>query len=252
MPDIFTDTNGRPRVLWGTAINTGSARVAEMAGRVGFNIAWIEMEHASAPDLAAAEALCVATEAGGAIPLIRTMGYRREHILQALEVGGRVIVVPMVNHAAAAREIVRWGKFRPLGERGYNTRSRAAGFGIEPMSMERMNEENWLFPQIETLEAVRNLDEIIAVQGLGGLFIGPGDLSCDLGCPGDMTDSRLHEIVCDCIARARAAGLHASILVGPGPLLDAAIAAGADLCIIASDMGAIIKVWREQVSQYIT
>jgi len=110
-----------------------------------------------------------------------------------------------------------------------------------------MNAETWLFPQIETLEAVRNLDEIIGVEGLGGLFIGPGDLSSDLGCPGDMTDPRLREIVCDCTARARAAGLHAAIFTGPGPLLDAALAAGADLCIIGSDMGAMIQVWREQL-----
>lgn len=246
MPDIFTDAAGHPRILWGTAINSGNARAAELAARVGFDAVWIEMEHTSA-DLAMAEALCVATEAGGAIPVIRTIGYRREHILHALEVGGRVIVVPMVNDEGAAREIVRWGKFRPLGQRGYNTRSRAAGYGIEPLPMERMNAETYLFPQIETLEAVRNLDEIMAVEGLGGLFIGPGDLSCDLGCPGDMADPELRKIVCDCVARARAAGLHAAILVGSGPLLDAAIDAGADLCIIGSDMGAMINVWREQL-----
>jgi 4-hydroxy-2-oxoheptanedioate aldolase len=222
--------------------------MAELAGRVGFDVIWIEMEHTSA-DLATAEALCVAAKAGGAIPLVRTVGYRREHILHALEVGGRIIVVPLVNDAEAADEVVRHGKFRPLGQRGYNTRSRAADFGIEPLPMERMNEETSLFPQIETLEAVNKLDDILAVEGIGGVFIGPGDLSCDLGCPGRMSDPQLRRIVSDCIARARAAGLHAGILVSPGPLLDEAIQAGADLCIISSDFGAAIQVWREQLGQ---
>jgi 2-keto-3-deoxy-L-rhamnonate aldolase RhmA len=248
MSNIFTDTTGQSRILWGTAINTGSPRAAELAGRVGFDVVWIEMEHASA-DLRAAEELCIASENGGAIPLIRTVGYRREHILQALEVGGRIIVAPMVNDAAAAREMVRWGKFRPLGERGYNTRSRAAGYGLAPLPMEQMNADTYLFPQIETLEAVENLDEILAVEGLGGIFIGPGDLSCDLGCPGSLADPELQKVICGCIARARAADLHAAILINPGPLLDAALAAGADLCIIASDLGAIIQVWREQLAR---
>lgn len=245
---IFHDISGLPRVLWGTAINTGSTRAAELAGRVGFDVVWIEMEHASVADLTAAEALCVACEAGGAIPMIRTNGYHRDHILHALEIGGRIIVAPMVNDADAAREMVKWGKFRPLGQRGYNTRSRAAGFGLEPLPMGRMNEETYLFPQVETLEAVRNLDDMLEVEGLGGIFFGPGDLSSDLGCPGNMADPELIHIICDGIARTRAAGLHAAILIGPGPLLDAAVEAGADLCVIGSDLGAMIWVWREQLA----
>lgn len=246
--DIFTDAAGRPRRLFACAISSGSTRLAEMAGLMGFDVLWIEMEHASA-DLATAEALAVAARAGGAIPLIRTAGFRREHILQALEIGGRIIVVPMVNDADAAREVVAHGKYRPQGNRGFNTRSRALSYGIDPQAMGRANQETWLLPQIETLEAVKNLDSILAVEGLGGIFVGPGDLSADLGRPGKFDDPELCDVVCQCIGKARGRGLHAGVFAGEGPLFEASFRAGADLFIASSDMQVTATLWRQQLDR---
>jgi len=248
MSELFSDDQGQPRVLWGAAINSASPRAAEMAARVGFDVVWIEMEHASV-DLLTAEAMCTAAQAGGAVPLVRTIGCRREHILHALEIGGRLVVVPLVNDAETAREVVRHGKFRPLGERGYNTRSRAARFGLEALPAARMNAETCLFPQVETRAAAANVEAILAVDGIAGVFIGPGDLSADLDRPGDFANPELREMVTACIRAARAAGKHAGILASPGPLLDDALAAGADLCVIGSDFGAMIQVWREQLAR---
>src|ERR1043166_9287174 len=95
---MFTDKQGHPKRLIGCAIASGSVRLAELAARTGFDCVWIEMEY-TAFDLAAAEAACIAVEAAGALPLVRTAGYRREHILHALEIGGRIIVIPLVNDA---------------------------------------------------------------------------------------------------------------------------------------------------------
>jgi 2-keto-3-deoxy-L-rhamnonate aldolase RhmA len=248
MRDIFTDIHGQPRILLGASINSASSRTAELAARIGFDVIWIEMEHASA-DLMTAEAMCRAAQANGALPLVRTSGYRREQILHALEIGASIVVAPLVNDAETAREVVRHGKFRPIGERGYNTRSRAADFGLEPLPVIRMNAETYLFPQVETCQAVANVEGILAVEGIAGILIGPGDLSADLGCPGDFTNPALIDMTTTCIRAARAAGKHAGILVAPGPLLDAAIAAGADLCIIGSDFGAMIQVWRSQLER---
>jgi len=181
----------KKRALIGCAVGIGSPRIAELAGRLGFDAVWIEMEHAST-DLVTAEQMCVATEAGGAIPIVRTAGYHREHILHALEIGGRIIVAPLVNDAETAREVVKHGKFRPLGQRGFNSRSRGLEFGLDmPGMLRRANDETHLMPQIETVEAVNNLDKI----------------------------------------------------------LDAAIAAGADLLIVASDYKALIEAWRGQLDR---
>lgn len=249
MQDIFKDETGRSRALIGCAVCSGSARLAELAIRVGFDVTWIDMEHASA-NLATAEALCVATEAAGGIPLIRTMGYQRDHILRALEVGGRIIVVPLVNDAEAAREVVRHGKFRPVGQRGYNTRSRGLRFSVNSNEIALANDRTYLLPQIESLEAVENLDEILAVEGLSGILIGPGDLSADMGRPGQFDDPELCDTVARCIRKALDAGLHAGSFSASPSLTDAIFDAGADLCIVASDFTDLIPVWRARLARF--
>jgi len=237
--------------LSGCATSSNSPRLAEVAARLGFDVVWTEMEHASS-DLAGAESICLAIEAGGAIPAVRTAGTRREQVMHALEIGARIVIIPMVNDAATARELVQYGKFPPLGQRGYNTRSRGVGYGLvsPPDFIREANVRTALLPQIETLQAVANLDAILEVKGLGGIFIGPGDLSAALGCPGDFQNPELIRIACECIGKTRSAGLHASLLVAPGPLLRAALEAGADLCFFANDIGAAIAVWREQLKTW--
>ena len=246
--DPFLDEQGRPRVLRGAAVITGSLKLAEMAGRMGFDTVWIEVEHGGA-SFSEVETLCLAAEAGGAVPTVRLPGGEREHVLRALEVGARIVVVPLVNDAHAAREIVRHGKFPPLGERGFNTRSRGLNYGLDGMenlaaTFARANETTHLIAQIETRESVDNLDAICAVEGLSGVLIGPGDLSVSLGKPGAFTDPEFIGLVAAVVARARAAGKHAGILVAPGPLLDAVREAGCDLFFCAGDVNDLARAWR--------
>lgn len=244
--DIFTGSDGQPNLLRGVSIYSGSARLAELAIKVGFDTVWVELEHGPT-DFERAEQICYATEAAGKFATIRVPDSQRCHVLRALEVGARIVIVPMVNTAEQARQIVEFGKFPPLGLRGYNCRSRGVEFGIHPIkdAFEKANASTHLFAQIETMEAVENLDEICAVPGLTGVLIGPGDLSVALGCVAEMTNPKLIEVACDCIRRARAAGLRTGILVGPGPLLTAAIEAGCNLCFFGGDYTNLIPAWRQ-------
>lgn len=234
--------------LWGCSINSGSARLAELAAQLGFGVIWIELEHASV-DLAQAEYFCLAATAGGALPLVRTAGAQRDQILHALEVGAKIVVVPMVNDAATARQVVQHGKFPPLGHRGYNTLSRGLGYSVDPDAVARANDATRLLVQVETLQAVANLDEIMEVEGLAGIFVGPGDLSAELGEPGRSDNPGLITLVRDCIRRIRARNLMAGIYTGEGPLLQAALQAGADLCIVAGDIAAVVETWRAQLDR---
>jgi len=243
--DLFAAADGQPRVVRGVAINSGSTLLAELAAAMGFETVWIDMEH-GATDFADAQSLCHAVEAAGGAPTIRVPDGQRCHVLRALEVGARIVVVPMINDAAAARQVVAHGKFPPLGSRGFNTRSRGVRFGLEPTlaAFADANARTYLFVQIETVEAVVNLDAICGVEGLSGIFIGPGDLSVSLGTPGDLADARLIQVVRDCVRRARARGKHAGILAAPGPLLDAALAAGCDLCFCGGDIADLRGPWK--------
>src|SRR5437016_5028396 len=105
--DPFLISDGAPRVLFGAAVLSCAPQIAELAGRVGFDTVWLEAEHGGA-SYSEIERLCMAVESGGAIPTVRLPNHHREHVLKALEVGARIVVVPMVNDAGKAREIVRW------------------------------------------------------------------------------------------------------------------------------------------------
>lgn len=243
--DPFLDSQGNPRVARGVAVISGAAKIAEMAGRIGFDTVWIEVEHGGA-SYTEVEMLCMAVESGGGVPTVRLPNHHREHILRALEVGARIVVVPMINDADTAREIVRHGKFPPLGQRGFNTRSRALNYSLDPLlpKFAEANAHTHLIAQIETREAAENVEAICAVEGLSGILIGPGDLSVSYGKPAAFTDPDYIGTVADTIRRARGAGKHAGILVAPGPMLDAALAAGADLVFCAGDINDLAKAWR--------
>jgi 4-hydroxy-2-oxoheptanedioate aldolase len=242
--DPFLDANGRPRVVRGLTMYAASPRLAELAGRVGFETVWIEMEHGPS-GFDEVERQCAYAEAGGAMPTVRIAGGTRENVLRALEVGARLVVAPMTNTTDQARLLVEWGRYPPQGRRGYNTRSRGARYGLRGPLAEfaAANARTCLFPQIETPEAIENVPAICAVAGLSGIFIGPGDLSACLGIPSQMADAGLIRMVTGAIAHARGAGLHAGILVAPGPMADAALAAGADLVFFGGDIMNLVEPW---------
>jgi 2-keto-3-deoxy-L-rhamnonate aldolase RhmA len=242
--DIFRGDDGKPRILRGVAVYSGAPRLAELAGMMGFDTVWIEMEHGPT-DYALAEHISMAAEAAGALPTIRVSDGQRHHVLRALEVGARIVVVPMVQSAVAARQLVEYGKFAPLGARGYNTRSRGVRYGLGDKAsvFSSANRRTHLFAQIETLEAVRNLDEICAVEGLSGIFIGPGDLSVSLGVTGDLDCDRMITTVTNCARRARSFDKHVGILVPPGRMLEAAMEAGCDLIFYGGDVSDLGAAW---------
>lgn len=221
-----------------------------LAGQVGFEAVWIESEHGPV-GFERAETLCLAADAAGLFPLIRLPDGERHHVLRALEIGARILLVPMVNDAAYARRIVAHGKFPPLGQRGFNVRTRGMGFGMLDLAdaMARANARTHLFAQIETTEAVAQIDEILAVEGLSGIFMGPGDLAVSMGRPGQMADPDLRRTVLDCLAKAQAASKLSGIFTLPGPLLSAAMDAGCDLVICGGDVMDLGTAWTKLLPQ---
>jgi 2-keto-3-deoxy-L-rhamnonate aldolase RhmA len=245
--DPFRNSDGQPRLVRGVTVYSGSARLAELAARIGFETVWIELEH-SPTAWNQAEAMCAAIEAAGSVPTIRVPNWERPNVLLALEVGARIVVVPMVNTPEQAREVVRHGKFPPIGERGYNARTRGVGFGLAGMSeslLAEINESIHLFVQIETPEAVQNLAAICDVPGLSGIFVGPGDLSMNYGWVGQLNRPELIDIVTNVIRTAREAGKLVGIMVAPGALLTAAIEAGAQLVIEGGDIADVSLAWQK-------
>lgn len=240
----FVDAAGEPRCLLGVGLYSGAPRMAELACRIGYDVVWIEMEHGPT-DFSQAESICYAALANGGLPLIRLPDASRNFVLKALEVGARILVAPMVNDAATAAQFVNHARFPPGGARGMNTNTPGAEFGLHGFRkvLDDTNQRIHLFAQIETRAAVDNLDAICQVEGLTGVFVGPSDLSVDLGWPGEFENPQLIDAVVDVLRRARAAGKLAGVLVPPGKLYAAARAAGPQLVIVGSDVSTLKTTW---------
>jgi 4-hydroxy-2-oxoheptanedioate aldolase len=132
-------------------------------------------------------------------------------IKQYLDVGVQTLLVPMVDTAEQARELVRCMRYPPGGIRGMAA-TRASGWGRNANYAKEANREVCLLVQVETQEGVKNLDEIAAVEGVDGVFIGPSDLSAAFGHVGDPFHPEMEKMHADLFARIKKAGKAIGIL----------------------------------------
>src|SRR4051812_2835140 len=132
-------------------------------------------------------------------------------IKQYLDLGVQTLLVPMVDTAEQAAQIVRAMRYPPLGIRGMGG-ARASRWGRYPNYSKEANDQVCLLVQAETTEALRNLDAIIATEGVDGVFIGPADLSAAMGHVGNPGHPEVKAAIDDAIKRITAGGKAAGIL----------------------------------------
>jgi 4-hydroxy-2-oxoheptanedioate aldolase len=157
---------------------------AEVIGRVGFDVIWLDLEH-RAFGYNVIDPISLACRATGIdlMVRIRKTGYTAP--MRALEFGANGLMIPHCRSAEEARQWVEWARFPPLGKRGFDGAGADADHMLaDPLEhLRHGNAETFLVLQIEDREAVECVDEIAAVDGYDLLFIGTGDLSISLGAP---------------------------------------------------------------------
>ena len=175
-----------------------SAPAIEVLAYTGMDYVLIDLEHSPIGAEHAAQLVGVAQGAGLA-PLVRVDGIERSPILKMLDVGAAGLVVPQLETVEQARKLVSYAKFPPLGNRGYCP-TRDGGWGSGSCYergmdgyMAEANASTLLIPQCETAGCLEHIEEIAAVEGVDGIFIGPFDLSIALGIPGQFGDPLLTE-----------------------------------------------------------
>jgi 2-keto-3-deoxy-L-rhamnonate aldolase RhmA len=194
--------------LLGIATHTGDPAFVEIAGMLGYDVLWIEMEHASITFAQAAN-VCRLADAMGMLTMIRIPDARRENVLKAAECRPAIIDLPMANTPEVLRELVDHAKYAPEGRRGFFMASRAVRYGMVDdiaRHQQQVNSELCLVGQIETREAVEHAEELCAVDGIGGILIGPGDLSASMGVPGQMSDPEVQAAMDRIISAAKDRG----------------------------------------------
>ncbi len=198
-------------------IQVGHPVVAEIFAHAGFDWVALDGEHT---DIALAESanLFRGLHGRGPAPFVRVRENDTLAIRQVLDLGALGVIVPLVHTAADATRAVRAAKFPPQGERGFAF-FRANNYGADFAAYaQNANEQIAVVVMIESRQAVENIEEILAVEGVDGVFIGPYDLSGSYGLAGQLDHPTVvraqKKVVAACAAAGRSAGLH---LVGPTP-----------------------------------
>jgi 2-dehydro-3-deoxyglucarate aldolase len=168
----------------GSWLSFGYPYSAEIMAKAGFEWMVIDLEH-GAIDMGEARSLIQIIDLAGCTPLVRVAVNEPVRIKQALDAGARGVIVPMVNTPREAEAAVKAAYYPPAGSRGVGlARAQDFGFGFEAYRVEAAA-ETIVIVQIEHIDAVRNLDAILAVTGVDGFMVGPYDLSGSVGHPGD-------------------------------------------------------------------
>lgn len=199
------------RGLW---LNLGSALVAEMAGQSGFDWCLVDGEHGPW-DPTAIRAQLMALAATPAEAVVRVPVAEDWVLKQALDLGAQTVLVPMVDSAEQARAVVRACRYPPEGVRGQGALvARASGFNRIADYTVNANAEICVLVQAESRAALEALDDIAAVDGVDGVFIGPADLAADMGHRDDPGHPDVRAAIAVAIPRIRAAGKAAGIILG--------------------------------------
>lgn len=195
--------SGEPTV--GTICNLDAPAVGEAVALAGLDFAVLDQEHG--PLTAETTlAMAAATEQGGAAPIVRVRANRPAEIQRALDVGAAGVQVPQVESGADAEAAVRAARFAPEGERGLSPYVRAGGYaGSDDYTVEQ-NERTLVIVHVEGERGLDNLGDILAVDGVDVVFLGPYDLSQALGVPGDVTADVVVDTMENVRERAQAAG----------------------------------------------
>jgi 2-keto-3-deoxy-L-rhamnonate aldolase RhmA len=223
----------------GTWIMSASPLVAEAVGHAGFDFGVLDMEH-SPLELGGAVQMLQALGGSRMVPVLRVPVNEPVIVKRVLDAGAQTLLFPMVNSADEARAAVAATRYPPEGIRGMAGMSRAARFGTDPGYLANANRSIGVIVQLETMAAMQALEAIAAVPGVDALFVGPADLSADMGLPGQSLHPRVLELMTQAAQRAHA--LHKPI----GTLgLDAQAvvryrAAGYDFVALSSDLGLLI------------
>lgn len=179
----------------GAWLQIASPFTAEIMSRAGFDWLAIDMEHGPG-DIMTLISQLQAMNGSGVIPLVRAPWNDFVIIKRILDAGAYGVLFPYVNTRADTEAAVRACKYPPEGIRGVAGSPRAAGYGQTPEDyLARANDQILVIVAVETPEAVSNLDQILEVPGVDGVFIGPMDLATSMGHPLDPSHREVQAVI---------------------------------------------------------
>lgn len=225
--------------LGGTFLNIGSPVTVEIAGLAGFDWLLIDHEHGPGGEDTMLHQLQAAA-ATPAFPIVRIAVNETARFKRVLDMGALGVMVPYVSTVAETRAAVSAMRYPPHGVRGVAKFNRGAGFGGDfEEYYAHAHERLVTVIQIETVEAIKNIDEIAAVDGADVLFVGPTDLSYNMGIRDQLESAQFTEALKKVSDAAKKHGKAAGILVHNNALVPKVRDLGYTFTALGSDGGAV-------------
>ncbi len=225
----------------------------ECMGLSGLDYVVIDMEHGPAQLRDAVEGIKAAT-LRGMTPFVRIPSLDRDYILRLLDSGAMGLIAPCVQGLDDVKALIKFCKYAPAGERGIAF-GRASGWGSEAWIKDLdtyfsvSNREQLLIPQCETLGCLAELDKIIALEEVAGIFIGPFDLSAAMGCPGQINTAAFKNQINEIIECCHKAGKFCMIYANSSVEASAYFKMGIDSVSIGMDTSLLIHTYRNIISE---
>ena len=213
----FSENLQAGKISLGAVITLSDLTVSELAGDCGMDFVWIDAEHAPHTIDGVMKHL-IALRGTGCAGLVRVRANDPMLIKPFLDLAPDGVIIPMVNTAEEAEKAVSACRYPLTGIRGCGVR-RAVRYGVENFFdyVKRSEKEPLVIVQIEHVDAVRNLDRILKVPGIGSICVGPCDLSGSMGILNQMDDPELNKVLDEICAKVKKAGLVLGTAAGDFP-----------------------------------
>lgn len=212
----------------------------EVLANAGFDWLLLDTEH-SPNELPMVHTQLQAIAAGTAHPIVRPPWNDTVTIKRYLDLGVQTLLIPFIQDAQEASDAVAATRYPPRGVRGYAAAARASDFGRVKHYPALCEEQLCVLLQVETPHALANIEAIAAVEGVDGIFIGPGDLAASMGHIGQPTHPEVVAAIEDAVRRIRACGKPAGILVGDEKLTRRYMEIGCTFVAVGSDVGILAR-----------
>ncbi|WP_321798831.1 2-dehydro-3-deoxyglucarate aldolase [Caballeronia sp. J97] len=236
LPNTFRTSLRERKRLIGCWMSLASPIVTELVGVIGFDWMLLDAEHAPNDALTLIPQLMALKDSPSA-PVVRPQANDPVVIKKLLDSGFVNFLIPFVDSAADAERAVAATRYPPLGIRGVSVGHRGNRYGTVPNYFQVANDNISVSVQIESRAAVEAIDEIIAVDGVDALFVGPSDLAAAYGHLGNANHPEVQAVIAHVFERAHAAGKSSGILAPVQEDAERYLAMGGTLVAVGADLG---------------
>jgi 4-hydroxy-2-oxoheptanedioate aldolase len=248
--NAFKQALSSPGAQIGLWLGLADPYAAELCASAGFDWLLIDGEHGP-NDLRSMLGALQAVAPYPSHPVLRIPQGDTALIKQVLDIGATTLLIPMVESAQQARALVSATRYPPQGVRGVGSGlARSSRWSAYPKYLHEANDSVCLLVQVETASALAQLDEIAAVEGVHGVFIGPADLSASMGHLGNPGHPEVRQAIDKAIARILAAGKAPGILAVDEALAQHYIGIGARFVAVGVEATMLARAVRELAGRF--